>query len=71
MIFNYCSPNILLVKPYPINAFIFKVESSVYKNLELVEDKTVQGRKSSLMFICKLILYYDTVNCLNLVNFEL
>ena len=38
---------------------------------QVIAGKSVQGRKSSLMFICKLILYYDTVNCLNLVNCEL
>ena len=54
-----------------INTSLREFYESGYLNLVVqggqVVSKTVPGRKASLIFICKLVLYYDTIECLNLV----
>lgn len=36
---------------------------------QVISNKTIQGRKASLIFICKLLCYYDTANTLQLVKY--
>ena len=58
-----------------INITLLEFAESGYLNLVVqggqVISKTIQGRKATLIFFSKLILFYDTLNCLDMVNISL
>jgi hypothetical protein len=58
-----------------INITLQEFAESGYLNLVMqggqVISKSTQGRKATLIFFSKLILFYDTLSCLEIVRFLL
>lgn len=59
-----------------INTSLQEFASSGYLNVlvqggQILAKTSVLGRKGCLIFMCKLLLFYDTFNCLNSVHLYL